>query len=180
MLLHPHPLYGGNMDNSIITSLEKLFLDAGFTTFRFNFRGACKSPNSFEGIHGATLDTLRASETIQNLNYILYGIVGYSFGGSTALRFAVSNSLFFLITLSASLDLFTESGYKKSKLSAINCPVLMFHGTSDRMVPITDMDAMAIQIGQKAKTVLLHNEDHFYLHSMQIVLDEVSRFISDF
>jgi len=39
VICHPHPLYGGDMNNGVVVTLQKAFYDAGFTTMRFNFRG---------------------------------------------------------------------------------------------------------------------------------------------
>jgi alpha/beta superfamily hydrolase len=36
---HPHPQYGGDMENSVITSVVEIFSQEGFSTLRFNFRG---------------------------------------------------------------------------------------------------------------------------------------------
>lgn len=178
LLLHPHPLYGGDMDNPIVMSLENKLLQLGFATFRFNFRGASNSHDSFEGMSGAVIDTEKAAQSLKERDYVLYSVIGYSFGGSAALRFAISNPLMFLITLSASLSLFTESGYPLHTLSGINCPILMFHGTSDRVVPFTDMEVLSAEMEQKAKTVQLSNEGHFYIHSISTILYEVEKFIS--
>src|SRR5688500_7189179 len=47
VIAHPHPLFGGTMDNKVITTLAKAFADAGIAAYRFNFRGVGAS----EGVH---------------------------------------------------------------------------------------------------------------------------------
>jgi alpha/beta superfamily hydrolase len=40
---HPHPLYGGNMDNNVLVTLSDTFKSVGWGTLRFNFRGVGQS-----------------------------------------------------------------------------------------------------------------------------------------
>jgi len=179
ILLHPHPLYGGNMDNPIILSLERSALDFGFATFRFNFRGTSGTYEVFQGMGGATLDSKMAYKALDEHELSLYGIVGYSFGGSVALRLALSTHPEFVITLSASLDLFCEKNFSLSELQDINCPVLMFHGTSDKMIPYSDIEKLTSEIGNNATVVPLTNENHFYNRSMPLVSSQVEKFLTD-
>ena len=39
ILMHPHPLYGGDMDNNVVLALQHALADKGWSTLRFNFRG---------------------------------------------------------------------------------------------------------------------------------------------
>ena len=48
---HPHPLFGGTMDNKVVQTLARAHVQAGWTVFRFNFRGVGAS----EGVHDAGL-----------------------------------------------------------------------------------------------------------------------------
>jgi alpha/beta superfamily hydrolase len=177
LLLHPHPLYGGDKDNYVVKKLEQTFIELGFTTFRFDFRGVSNRSQEFVGITGAVEDTYKAMDLMENYELKSLGLVGYSFGGSAALRVASCRSVHFLVTLSASFHLFYERGYDESHLTKIHCPVLMFHGQSDRMVPYTDLMALSSQIAD-VKTVPLENESHFYERSFPQVVDEIRAFIS--
>jgi alpha/beta superfamily hydrolase len=178
LLLHPHPLFGGNMDNHVVKWLEDTFLDLGYTTFRFNFRGVSNSSSGFTGIASAVEDTNKAIELMERYELNSLGLVGYSFGGSTALRIVSSRSVTFLVTLSASYTLFLEGGYDVSQLTRIECPVLMFHGQSDRMIPHADLRTFSSRIAH-IKAVSLENEDHFYQHAFPQVVHEIRSFISD-
>jgi alpha/beta superfamily hydrolase len=51
VLSHPHPLFGGTMDNKVVQTLARAHVQAGWTVFRFNFRGVGGS----EGVHDAGL-----------------------------------------------------------------------------------------------------------------------------
>jgi alpha/beta superfamily hydrolase len=53
VLLHPHPQYGGTMHNKVVFTLNQSFLQAGFATLRFNFRGVGRSQGSFARRRGS-------------------------------------------------------------------------------------------------------------------------------
>ena len=174
VLLHPHPLFGGDMDNQVVKDLDELFLEVGYTTLRFDFRGVT---GRYAGIAGAVEDTQHAIELLESCEPLTLGLVGYSFGGSTALRVACSKPVNFLVSLSSSFDLFLEGGQSASALSEIHCPSLLFHGQSDTHVPLADLQMFARMIAN-ARAVSLQNEDHFYQVSMQIVRNEIRSFLS--
>jgi hypothetical protein len=48
VVCHPHPLYGGNMDSSVVLAVAFALVEHGFATLRFNFRGVGNS----DGRHG--------------------------------------------------------------------------------------------------------------------------------
>ncbi len=179
VLLHPHPLYGGDMENHVVIKLEQVFCELNFATLRFNFRGTSSSPQGYSGIKSAVMDTLNAIKFLES--YIKVndvGIVGYSFGASTALRSALIKPPPFLISLSASRAIISESGFNVEQLSNIDCPVLLFHGVSDQMIPFDDLReiAEAIKI-DPSNCVSLENEDHFYQRTLPLVVSTIRNFI---
>ena len=177
LLLHPHPLYGGDKDNYVVKRIEQLFLEMEYIVMRFDFRGASSTHMRYDGLSGAVEDTYKAIEFIKRHDVQTLGLIGYSFGGSTALRVATTRSLSFLVTLSASYELFLEGNYDESHLKKIRCPVLMFHGISDDMVPFTDLKKFSSSISG-IKMISLENENHFYQFTLPDVLNEISSFIS--
>lgn len=48
LILHPHPQYGGTMNNKVAYALFTCFRDLGFSVLRFNFRGVGRSQGEFE------------------------------------------------------------------------------------------------------------------------------------
>ena len=181
LILHPHPLYGGNMDNPVVLALENELLKVGYTTLRFDFRGTSSSSQGYSGVPGAVVDVSNAVNLLLSRDIHEYGIVGYSFGGSTALRYATENPPLFLITLSASFELVSEGVFDTTQLSKVICPTLMFHGQSDRMVPPVDIETMSKLIGSnEIETVSIEGEGHFYQISLERVMDKVSTFLAKF
>ena len=82
VIAHPHPLFGGTMDNKVVQTLARAFVQAGWSTVRFNFRGVGAS----EGVHdegrGELADML-ALVTAQAPQGPL-AIAGFSFGAFVA------------------------------------------------------------------------------------------------
>src|SRR6185503_13420770 len=62
VIAHPHPLFGGTMDNKVITTLARAFSDTGHTVFRFNFRGVGATEGAHDEGRGETDDMLAVIE----------------------------------------------------------------------------------------------------------------------
>lgn len=82
MILHPHPMSGGTMNNRIVQELYKTFQRRGFATLRFNFRGVGKSQGTFDNGVGELSDAAAALDWIQSFHpeASTTWIAGYSFG----------------------------------------------------------------------------------------------------
>jgi alpha/beta superfamily hydrolase len=86
--VHPHPLYGGNMDNKVVEAAVRAGQACDLITLRFNLRGVGGSQGSYdEGIGeqddiGAALDFLGQRFSPQTMS-----LVGYSFGAYVALAY---------------------------------------------------------------------------------------------
>ena len=84
VVLHPHPQYGGDMDNHVVMTLSRSLADAGATTLRFNFRGAGASEGAFDG-RAEAHDAIAACAYLRSRNAeapLL--LAGYSFGAGIA------------------------------------------------------------------------------------------------
>ena len=87
LLCHPHPLHGGTMDNKVVQTLARAFVQLGWRALRFNFRGVAPSEGAWD--HGvgeiddamAVLRALRAPDEPVALG-------GFSFGGAVATHVA--------------------------------------------------------------------------------------------
>ncbi len=86
--LHPHPLFGGSMENNVVECVVNAAYDLDFITFRINFRGVGRSEGRFaEGI-GEVEDVFSAWQYLKDTHTPdLIVIAGYSFGAIVGLRF---------------------------------------------------------------------------------------------
>lgn len=88
LVLHPHPLHGGTMNNKIVYKTYKKFVECGFTTLRINFRGVGKSEGRFDNGEGELMDATSALNWLhdQNMEATEFWIAGFSFGSWIALQ----------------------------------------------------------------------------------------------
>ena len=80
VICHPHPLYGGNMDNPVVLTIAAVFQKKGVTTLRFNFRGTGSSSGMFDDGNGEQDDVRAALTCLQEQGYKDLWLAGYSFG----------------------------------------------------------------------------------------------------
>ena len=174
ILLHPHPLYGGDMHNNVLVAVSNAVKGVGVSTLRFDFRGPNSSSGKYEGPRGAIED---ASSMIlymkDKMDITDFGIIGYSFGGSVALGASVHHRPSFLVTISASIEILKESGVPLEDLSKIACPSLLVHGTKDRMVPFSDMGKISSYLGGSVESFPVESEGHFFLNARSHVVHEI-------
>src|SRR4029453_14789891 len=85
LIAHPHPLYGGTLDNKVVQTLARAFLELGYETWRPNFRGV----GATEGVHDegrGELEDLHA--VLQHLGVEKPVLAGFSFGAAVQARLA--------------------------------------------------------------------------------------------
>ena len=87
ILCHPHPLYGGSMDDAVIDVAQTRFQASGGGTVAFNFRGVGSSEGCHDGGTGEVDDVLAVADWLES-NYTVdtLTLIGYSFGSSVAWR----------------------------------------------------------------------------------------------
>lgn len=80
VVTHPHPLYGGDLDNPVVTALADVYRRRGYTTLRFNFRGVGASGGHYADGRGERDDLRAAAEFLAGLGKAVTDLAGYSFG----------------------------------------------------------------------------------------------------
>ena len=80
VISHPHTLFGGDMNNLVVECIRKVYMSFGYTTLRFNFRGAGKSQGSFDEGKGEQIDILSAVDCLKKYGVEQVDLAGYSFG----------------------------------------------------------------------------------------------------
>lgn len=88
LILHPHPQYGGTMNNKVVYTLFNCFQKLGFSVLRFNFRSVGRSQGNFEDGPGELSDATIALDWLQSVNPEARQcwIAGYSFGAWIGLQ----------------------------------------------------------------------------------------------
>lgn len=80
VVTHPHPLYGGEMDNPVVTTLAEVYQRLGYSTLRFNFRGVGRSGGDYGDGDGEQDDVRAAATYLSGLGKTVTDLAGYSFG----------------------------------------------------------------------------------------------------
>lgn len=87
ILSHPHPLYGGTMNNKVITTIEHAFQKLGFSTICYNFRGVGKSEGEFDEAIGEIQDLLKVVDWAKSeKGFERIHLAGFSFGSLVSLK----------------------------------------------------------------------------------------------
>ena len=84
VIAHPHPLFGGTMDNKVVQTLARAFVQCGWTALRFNFRGIGATAGVHDEGRGETDDMLQVIATQAPQGAL--ALVGFSFGSFVASR----------------------------------------------------------------------------------------------
>ena len=82
VVAHPHPLFGGTMDNKVVQTLARAFVQCGWTVARFNFRGVGASEGGHDAGVGEARDFLSVVEKVAPTGAL--AIAGFSFGSFVA------------------------------------------------------------------------------------------------
>ncbi len=133
IVCHPHPLYGGDMDNNVVLTVCRAIVENGSAALRFNFRGVGRSGGSFGGGIKEREDVKAAVDYLmskQESDGDDIGLVGYSFGGSVAFPAAVEDKrIMKLVLISPALN---DQGWQD--LIDYPNPKLILIGDSDEVV----------------------------------------------
>ena len=95
IVCHPHPLYGGSMDNNVVYSLCETLTQASFISLKFNFRGVGESQGEFGQGIGEQADVEAAISFVSKLKEVdenRIGLAGYSAGAGFALPVAADDA----------------------------------------------------------------------------------------
>ncbi|MHB1418959.1 MAG: alpha/beta hydrolase [Bacillota bacterium] len=130
VICHPHPLYGGNMDNNVVLAVVRGITAMGLAALRFNFRGVGNSTGSHDRGIGEQEDARAALGYLDKLyqGQLALGLCGYSFGGMIAFHVAVQepkvDKVMGISPLLPPSDVLENYGQPKKILSGTNDPYI--------------------------------------------------------
>jgi hypothetical protein len=167
LVAHPHPLHGGTMDNKVVQTLAKTFVQLGYAAARFNYRGVGASAGQFDDGVGETDDAFAALEfarrTFGELPVVL---AGFSFGCYVQAR------LYERVREQLNVERLVFVGPAAARFSAAGVPAdtLVIHGEEDDVVPLADVFAWARP--QQLPIVVFPGSGHFF-HGRLVQLQQV-------
>ena len=168
---HPHPLYGGTMDNKVTHVLARAMTERGAPAFRFNFRGVGASAGSFDNGRGETEDLAAViAEGRRRFPGADLWLGGFSFGAFVALRAAAAARPAKLIAVAPPIARFELGGVPNP-----DCDWMLVQGDADDVVSPQAVLDWAAQLPRKPRLHVLPGAGHFFhgrLHELKpLVLD---------
>jgi uncharacterized protein len=158
VICHPHPLYGGDMDNPVVTRVAEVAQGLGVATLRFNFRGVGASG----GQHGAgEAERADVSAALRALAERLpagssIGLSGYSFGAWVAARVAAAApDLPALALVAPPLGM-----YDLDFLVRPPTATLLVSGTNDQYCPVEALERLGHRLGSEVEVI--EGAEHFF------------------
>ena len=186
VIAHPHPLFGGTMDNKVVTTLAKAFVETGHATFRFNFRGVGATEGKHDEGRGETDDMLGVIEHARSASGPLaVKLAGFSFGGAVAVRAAQKTEFDQLVLIAPGFRRITGQGMGEPpdpddpKLGApgrhTSKNTFIVHGDLDETVPLADSIAWATP--REVPVVVVPGGEHFFHRKLHILREIVARWV---
>lgn len=174
VVCHPHPQYGGTMDNNVVEAVVRRLQGDAVTTLRFNFRGVGESEGSYGNLIGECFDARAAVHFLRERTGLAsVTLAGYSFGAVAALQAGFDDAgVERLIAIAPPLAMF-DIGF----LRGCAKPKLFLVGECDTYCPIDVFDRSVAAQTQPASSVRLAGADHFFLGHEQELAEHVSSFV---
>jgi alpha/beta superfamily hydrolase len=163
LVAHPHPLFGGTMDNKVAVTLVRTLVQLNYVTYRSNFRGVGQT----EGEHDAGIGERHDLRAVLDYMRAQPGLAGFSFG-----TFVLSHVAARLVEEGQAIERIVFVGTAASRWEVAPVPenTLVIHGETDDTVPIQSVYDWARP--QELPVVVIPGAEHF-LHRKLHVLKRI-------
>ncbi len=171
VIAHPHPLFGGTMDNKVVQTLARAFVQCGWRAVRFNFRGVGGSAGVHDQGKGELQDLLAVVQDQAPEGAL--ALAGFSFGA-----FVTSHAIEQL-RQQRPLDKLVLVGTAASRFnvaplaSELHPRTLVVHGEIDDTVPLADVMDWARP--QKLPVTVIPGVEHFFHGQLNLLRSLVAR-----
>ena len=164
LILHPHPQYGGTMNNKVVVDTFQTFIENDFSACRVNFRGVGKSDGEFDNGQGELADAAAALDWLERENFdnSQCWIAGFSFGSLIAMQLLMRRpeiNGFISVSPPANLRDF-------SFLAPCPSSGLIIHGDKDNIASFDSTKILVEKLQQQKKVDIkfkpIKGADHFY------------------
>lgn len=180
LLLHPHPQYGGTMNNRVVYQVYHSFTRRGFSALRFNFRGVGRSQGKYDEGLGELSDAAAALDWVQSCNpdAPYCWIAGFSFGAWIGMQLLMRRpeiSGFISIAPPANMYDFTFLA---------PCPAsgMILHGGADDVVPEPDVlklaEKLSLQRGIEIDYRVIPGANHFFHEKIDELTGQVEDYLN--
>lgn len=175
VVCHPHPLYGGMMDNNVVIPICHALTENLIACLRFNFRGVGSSQGAHDNGVGERDDVAAALTFVSSMTGIdrdRIGLCGYSFGAGVALEVAaVDERVKALALVSPLLASRAIQSYVK--------PKLLLWGSRDLALPAADLGEFMKGVQEPVQYDVIEGADHFWGGFEDDVASRIAAFFAD-
>ena len=163
LVAHPHPLYGGTMDNKVTHTLARTFNSLGYASARMNFRGVGSSEGTHDSGYGETDDmALLLAEMVQRYPGVPVALAGFSFG-----TYVQSQLQRRLLVLGQPAERLVLVGAAAGKWAMPEIPAnsLVIHGELDDTIPLSAVFEWLRET--EIPVLVIPGADHFFHRKLQ-------------
>ncbi len=174
VICHPHPLYGGTMDNKVVSTLVRIYRELGITSLRFNFRGVGASEGEHDEARGEVDDLCRVSEWLlaQYPDSQLL-LAGFSFGSAIASAASERLAVAQMILIAPPV-----TRYSYAPTGAFACPVTVVLGGQDEVVEIESVLGWLESLDSPVEPILIPEASHFFHGQLNTLREKLSAVLS--
>jgi alpha/beta superfamily hydrolase len=165
LVAHPHPLFGGTLDNKVAQTLARVFHEMGYIALRPNFRGVGASAGVHDEGWGEVDDMVAVVDYARKrFDDLPVALAGFSFGAFVQTRVAkrVIPERMALVGTSVT----------RSAPETVPPDTILIHGELDETVPLAEVMAWALP--QELPVVVIPGADHFFHRRLHIIRNIVS------
>ncbi len=173
LILHPHPLYGGSMDNNVVEALEGAALMAGWAALRFNFRGVWPSTGEHGHGQGEQEDVEAAAAWLRQRLGLPLALLGYSFG---ALVGSAAASRLGAIAAGAWIAPALVLG-PLALWPPDAGPLLLVAGDRDPYTHLGALEGYVRDLGARGRLIAVPGGEHFFGGGESALIREVSQWL---
>jgi len=156
LVAHPHPLFGGALDNKVVQTLARAFVELGYTAWRPNFRGVGASEGTHDEGRGEVEDL---SAVLKHAKAGQPVLAGFSFGAAVQTRLAQ--------VLKPERMALVGVAVKHLEAMPVPADTILIHGEQDTTVPLADVLDWARP--QDLPVVVVPGADHFFHRRLNIL-----------
>jgi alpha/beta superfamily hydrolase len=171
LVAHPHPLFGGTMDNKVAQTLARTFVNLGYATVRMNFRGVGASEGVHDHGHGETDDMeIMLAHMRAKFPGLPVALAGFSFG-----TFVMSQLHQRLAARGDAAELLVLVGAAAGKWAMVDVPAdsILIHGELDDTIPLKDVFDWARP--QDIPVIVIPGADHFFHRKLNHIKNLVTQ-----
>jgi alpha/beta superfamily hydrolase len=160
IVAHPHPLYGGTMDNAVVVLAARALVAAGGESLRFNFRGVGRSGGDHDRGRGEQLDLLAAIGAIADRRPALpLVLAGYSFGAVVTLD-VLSDAERAIGPVGVLLIAPPVTHYEGAAWKLGSIPTVVVYGDRDALTPPPLLEERAARWGSEVRAAAVEGVGH--------------------